>query len=168
MKEEKKYESFEEMYLDTYKLIFRFISDYIKDWFVVEEISSNIWEKVLENPEQYLQMDVVYLHNYMRVMVRNEIMEYYRNLKRQMNAFEESTARLVPLRTAEEEYIRTENLNELEKARRLLSEEENLLLDLRFDKELSVKETGKVMGLSSSAVKMRQSRVLLKLKKFMK
>jgi len=162
----KNYKTFEEMYLDTYKLIFQFISDYINEWPVAEEISSIIWAKVSENPEPYLQKNVTYLHNYMRVMVRNEIMEYYRRVDRQNKAFEKSAACLVPLRTTEDEYIRKENLNELAKARRSLSEEENQLLDLRFDKELSIKETGKVMGLNSSAVKMRQSRVLLKLKKF--
>lgn len=164
--EMKKYKTFEEMYLDTYKLIFQFIFDYIKEWSIAEDISSIVWGKVSENPEQYLQKSIEHLHNYMRVMVRNEIKEYYRRAERQNKAFEKTAACLSPLRTTEEEYIQREKLNELARARRLLSEEENLLLDLRFDKELSVKETGKAMGLSISAVKMRQSRALLKLKKF--
>ncbi len=163
--EKKKYKTFEEMYLNTYKLVYVFIHDYTKDWDIAEEISSIIWMKIAEAPELYLKKDIRQFHNYLRVMVKNEIIQQHRRLERQEKAVEKISTLLHYPQTAEEEYVLLENLEQLEKARKNLSEEENRLLDLRFEKKCSVKETGEKLGISTSAVKMRQSRILTKLKR---
>ena len=163
--EKRKYKTLEEMYLDTYKLIYTFIYDYTKDWVVAEEISSTLWMKVAESPDIYLKKDVQLLHNYMRVMAKNEIMQHFRMLARQKGKIEKMVVSMATPRTIEEEYIFQENLKELKKARNQLSEEESRLLDLRFEKNCSIRETSEELGINISAMKMRQQRILSKLKK---
>lgn len=163
----KTYETFEELYLNTHRLVFMFIRDYTKDWDTAEEISSIVWLKIWERPETYFHQEISWVHNYIRVMVKNEVCEQYRIKTRQDKKLEKIAEISKPSLTAEEEFILKENLNELKKARKQLSEAEKQLLDLRFDQGLTVKETGRVMGLTQSTVKMRQCRLLMKLRKMM-
>ena len=97
--------------------------------------------------------------------MKNEICEQYRKKDRENRILEKASEIFNISHTTEDDFLLKENLNALEKARAQLSEDERLLLELRFDQELSIKETGKVMGINQSAVKMRQCRVLLKLRK---
>ena len=163
--DKKKYETFEEMYLSTYRLVYIFIRDCTQDWDVAEEVSAIIWTKISERPEKYLDQEILQLHNYRRAMVKNEICEQYRKKDRENRILEKASEIFNISHTTEDDFLLKENLNALEKARAQLSEDERLLLELRFDQELSIKETGKVMGINQSAVKMRQCRVLLKLRK---
>lgn len=166
MKEEKKkYETFEEMYLATYKLVYTFIRDYTEDWSIAEEVSSNVWVKIAECPEIYLEKDIPYLHNYMRVMVKNEICNQFRKEIKQNKKSEKIVATQTSPRTVEEEYIFQEDLKMLNKARGYLSVDENLLLDLKFDKEFSAKEVGKILDINEGTVRIRQHRILMKLRK---
>ncbi len=162
--EKKRYETFEEMYLSLYRLVYMFIRDYTKDWDTAQEISSILWLKVAEDQDWFLGLDASHILNYLRVMVKNEVSEQYRIMERENKKLEKIAALCGFSDTPEDEYIRKENLKKLEKLREQLSEEEKQLLELRFHEQLTVKETGNVMGLKQSAVKMRQLRILQKLK----
>ena len=165
MKKKERYNSLEELYLNTYRLVYIFISDYIRDWYVAEDIASIIWVKVSECADKYLDMDITHLHNYLRIMVQNEVNDYYRKKNCHDNNIERAGTSIVPPRTLEEEYVLQENLDNLERAKNTLSEEDRRLLALRFDAGLSARETGKDLGISEGAVRVRQHRILAKLKK---
>lgn len=166
-KKKKKYASLEEMYQEIYKLVYLFAQDNTKEWSVAEEAVFSVWEKILERREFYLEKEIEYLHNCVRLMIKNEVTEVYRKRKREEKLIERYVETLETSLTTEESYIHQESLNLLKEARKQLSDEEDFLLELRFDRGLSVKETGERMGLGISAVKMRQSRILLKLKRYM-
>ncbi len=163
----KKYESFEELYASTHRLVYLFIRDYTNDWYTAEELSSIIWLKVAEQPEFYLEHEILWVHNYIRVIVNNYLFEQYIiNVRRNMSIEKVAELSDIP-KSAEEEIILKENLERLYNIRIGLSVEERQLLDLRFDQELSVKETGNAMGLKQSTVKMRQQRLLMKLRRML-
>ncbi len=163
----KKYESFEELYASAHRLVYLFIRDYTNDWYTAEELSSIIWLKVAEQPEFYLEHEILWVHNYIRVMVKNEFCEQYR-IQVRRNRSLEKVAELSDIpKSAEEEIILKENLERLHSIRIGLSVEERQLLDLRFNQELSIKETGNAMGLKQSTVKMRQQRLLMKLRRML-
>ena len=58
-----------------------------------------------------------------------------------------------------------EELKYLGAAVKTLNMEEKQLLVMRFAQNMSAKETGEVFGISEGAVRVRQSRILVKLKK---
>lgn len=164
MSVKRKYKTFEELYLRTYKLIFLFIHDYTEDWSLAEEVSSVIWAKIAESPESYLKKEIDHLHNYMRVMVKNEMVKQRIRTNRQEKAIAEISAIATASHSAEDEVLFIEDVRQLESARSKLTEEENRLIELRFEKGCSIKETGEELGIKVSAVKMRQNRILKKLK----
>ncbi len=89
--DKKKYETFEEMYLSTYRLVYIFIRDCTQDWDVAEEVSAIIWTKISERPEKYLDQEILQLHNYIRTMVKNEICEQYRKKDRENRILEKAS-----------------------------------------------------------------------------
>ena len=165
--DKERYKTFEEMYLRVNKLVYVFIYDQTCDYNFAEEVASTIWVKIAESPEMYLEKDIGELHNYIRIMVKNEIAQQFRMALRQKKQIEKLSDISTVVCSAEETYILQDMQTMLLKARKQLSKEEELLLTLRFDKNCSVKETSEVMGITISAVKMRQKRLLLKLKKMM-
>lgn len=168
MKEkEKKYETFEEMYLSTYKLVYAFAWNYTEEWSVAEEVASIVWARIAECPEFYLEKEILHLHNYMHVMVKNEICEIFRRREQQRKKIDKIATSLSSPRTVEEEYMLQEDLRMLEEARTQLSREENLILNLKYDKELSAKEVGKVLDINEGNVRIKQYRILRKLRKMM-
>ncbi len=77
-KDMKKYKSLEELYLENYKLLYTYIRDYTKHESSVQDIASIVWCKVVDNPQKYLGMDEIWLHNYLRVMARTAVSDYFK------------------------------------------------------------------------------------------
>lgn len=167
MKKNDKYNTLGELYREAHLLVYKYISDFTKDGHVADDISSMIWLKVTESPSQYLIMEKTHLHNYLRRMVENTFIDQYRASKRQQSKFEKVCDNFFSSRSVEEDYILQENLNDLENARQSLSKEEQKLLYLRFDEELSARTIAMQLGISEGAVRVKQHRILVKLKKKM-
>lgn len=165
--DKERYKTFEEMYLRVNKLVYFFIHAQHCDYNLAEEVASVIWLKIAESPDAYLEKDIRELHNYIRTMVKNEVAQQFRMALRQKKQVEKLSDISTVVCSAEETYLLQDMQTTLLKARNQLSKEEDLLLTLRFDKNCSVKETGEVLGITISAVKMRQSRILMKLKKML-
>lgn len=81
MESKASYSSFEEMYLDNYKLVYLFTRDYISDGFLVQDISSTVWTKVAEHLEKCMAMEKLWFRNYLKIMVRNTVVDHYREEK---------------------------------------------------------------------------------------
>lgn len=168
MKKNEKFKTLEELYRKTHLLVYKYIGDFTKNGHIADDISSIIWLKITENPGQYLEMEISYLHNYLRKMVKNTFIDQYRASMREQSIFEKTCDNLPSGRLVEEDYILQEDLEKLENARQSLSEEEQKLLHLRFDEELSAKNIGMELGISEGTVRVKQHRILAKLKKKMK
>lgn len=157
------YSSFEEMYLDNYKLVILFIRDYITDPYLVQDISSIVWTKVAEHIERCISMDILWLRNYLRVMVRNTVADQYREEKaiKELQEKIQDILKYTAVNPTEEnddkEYLRG--------AIAILSDEEIQLLYLKYEKMLNSEEIGAMLGVGSGAVRMRHKRIVEKLRK---
>ena len=157
------YSSFEEMYLDNYKLVVLFIRDYITDPYLVQDISSIVWTKVAEHIERCISMDRLWLRNYLRVMVRNTVADQYREEKaiKELQEKIQDILKYTAVNPTEEnddkEYLRG--------AIAILSDEEIQLLYLKYEKMLNSEEIGAMLGVGSGAVRMRHKRIVEKLRK---
>lgn len=157
------YSSFEEMYLDNYKLVILFIRDYITDPYLVQDISSIVWTKVAEHIERCISMDRLWLRNYLRVMVRNTVADQYREEKaiKELQEKIQDILKYTAVNPTEEnddkEYLRG--------AIAILSDEEIQLLYLKYEKMLNSEEIGAMLGVGSGAVRMRHKRIVEKLRR---
>lgn len=156
------YSSFEEMYLDNYKLVNLFIRDYITDPYTVQDISSTVWLKVAEHIEKCFDMDRLWLRNYLRVMVRNTVADQYREekaikelQKKIQDIFKYSAVNLIE-KNDDKEYLRG--------AIAILSVEEIQLLYLKYEKMLNSEKIGAMLGIGPGAVRMRHKRIVEKLR----
>jgi len=160
----KKYESLEELYLENYKLVFTYIRDYTAHQSSIQDIASIVWCKVADDPQKFLGMDEVWLHNYLRVMVLTAVSDYFKTEERERMKVEKARETL-EYGVMEEDFLLREELAYLEQAKQVLSEADYDLIALRFDTGLSAREVGAAFGISEGAVRVRQHRILKKLKK---
>ena len=159
------YSSFEEMYLDNYKLVILFIRDYITDPYLVQDISSTVWTKVAEHIEKCMSMDKLWLRNYLRVMVRNTVADQYREEKaiKELQKSMQDLSKCDPVISIEEDDDDRKEC--MRKAVLILTDEEMQLLYLRYEKKLGFEEIGAMLGIGSGAVRMRHKRIVEKLRK---
>ncbi len=161
------FNSLEEIYLESYKLVNVFIRDYYSDEEMVREISAVVWLKVAEKSEMYIKMSEYQIQNYLRVVVRTVIVDQIRN----ENAARELYDKLKLLTKENVESHFSEELTDKEKSfyyretLKILSYEEKLLLYMRFKEKQSFEELSKVFETSQSTLRMRQSRIIGKLRK---
>ena len=160
----KYYETIEELYRDNFKFVHILAGDYTADIHMKNDISSLIWEKVAGQPEKYLSMDQYRFRNYLRIMVKNAYTDYFRNPKATCEELTEDNIYLYDGDFSEVGFHK-EELKYLGAAVKILNLEEKQLLVMRFAENMSAKETGKVLGISEGAVRARQRRILVKLKK---
>lgn len=158
-----KYSTLEGMYWDMYKLIYTYIGDFTKDTVAAQDIASIIWGKVAENPSKFLDMEIKHLRNYMRKMVRTAASDYFKIEERQCE-FVKPENMLEAEKSIEEEYIRKEDFVFLEKAIKVLDKDELQLIYFRIEAKLSSREVGEAFGISEGAVRVKQYRILKKLR----
>lgn len=163
-RETKYYETLEELYRDNFKFVHILTGDYTDDIHMKNDISSLIWEKVARQPEKYLSMDRYRLRNYLRIMVKNTYIDYFRSPKSMCEELTDRNNYSYDGDFCEVDFYK-EELKYLGAAVKTLNMEEKQLLVMRFAQNMSAKETGEVFGISEGAVRVRQSRILVKLKK---
>lgn len=163
-----KYNSLEELYMDNYKLVYTYISDYTNKQDMAQELSSIIWAKVAENPQRYLNMDRVWLKNYLRIMTRTTAADYFEKEAKYKGQLSEDSldilADTIHARSTEEEFFIREDLQHLKEARKMLSFEDNEILTMRFEADLSARVVGEAFGISEGSLRVKQHRILKKLK----
>lgn len=162
----KGYNSLVELYSDNSKLVFVMTGDYTHDEHMRGDICSMVWSKVAENPQKYMSMDKCHVKNYLRLVVKTTACDY---LKRE----EKETAKIKKLQETEryskpceldEEDFYSNELKYLEKARTILTEEEEFLICMRFKENISARQVGEILDISEGNVRVKQGRILHKLK----
>lgn len=165
--EKRYYRSVEEIYLENYRLVNMFIGDCLNDAKMTEEVASIVWLKVSEHPERFLAMDEYLLKNYLRVMVRNVIFDEVKAEDRNKKLYEKikNSERCnqedCDSDSAASGVKREEYLKESVK---VLSNDEKLIIHMKYIRKLSSREIGEILEISDGAVRMRHSRVIAKLK----
>ena len=160
----KKYGSMEELYLENYKLVYTYIGDYTEHQPSIEDIASIIWCKVSNDPQKFLDMDEIWLHNYLRVMARTAVSDYFKVEEREHMKIKHVREDFEYGYPVEEEFLLREDLAYLEQAKRVLSKAECDLILLRYEAGLSAREVGEAFGITEGAVRVKQHRILKKLK----
>lgn len=162
------YKSLEELYIDNYLLIYTYISDYTTRQEDADELSAIIWAKVAENPERYLSMNKVWLKNYLRIMTRTTAADYFEKVAQYKGHLSEDSidilADTIQAHSTEEEFFRREDLRHLKTAKMKLTSEENEILAMRYETELSARDVGEAFGITEGSLRVRQHRILKKLK----
>ena len=159
-----RYHSIEELYNRSYRLVYAYISDYITDYQNAQDIAAIVWSKVAENPTRYLNMEKDHLTNYLRMMVKTTVSDFFAVEKRQADQAEQAREILESVKTFDEVTFQREQLAYLERAKGVLSEDELQIIHLRFFAGLSARAVGDAFGISEGAVRARQYRILRKLK----
>lgn len=158
----------EKLYLDHRKLVYAFISDYSNEEDVMEEIASTVWMKVWEKEDFFLDMDKKGVKYYLRAMVKTAASDYFRSLEQENKKVEKLKEYLIDsgqLKNAEESRF-LENINYyLREAINVLSEDEKLLIIMRFKYNQSMKSIGDYFGITEGNVRIRKLRILTKMKK---
>lgn len=164
---EVRYGTLEELYLKNNKLVFAMLSDYTQDIEIKKELASSLWLKVAEDPAKYLAMEAQSLRQYIRVIVKNLYVDHYKANKKQEA---EAAAPILDEKDSafwafEQTDFYEDAIPYIDEARKCLAEEDRLLICMKFEKNMSSREVGEVLGISEGNVRVRQKRILHKLKK---
>lgn len=165
----KYYTTLEELYIDNRKLIFSYLQDGdIADVELQEELASELWLKVWEREESFLEKDKRWVKNYLRIMIKNTISDYYRKVKCENKAINK-IGTLIELSdrcvTVESEIYAKEMMKILGEGLKCLSDKEASLIIMRFKYNLSAKEIGDILDITEGNVRVKQMRIMIKLRK---
>ena len=163
-----KYKSFEEMYEDNKKLVFTFILDYVKDHDIIEDIAATVWLKIVKKGASFLEIDKKAIKYYLRAVVKTTVSDHFRKKKKEEElemTMQENIQ--IDSHSSDESLFDDDIREKLAMAIEYLTEDEKLLINLRFHEKMSAKEVGKVLNIEEGNVRVRQLRILKKLKKRM-
>ncbi len=104
---------------------------------------------------------------YLKTMIRNTGVDYYRRQKQHSNKIEQIIHEFGQIREPREERYDIWRIERLEKEMKLLSKEEKELLRMVYWEELNIGEIAQKMGVKYSAIATRLFRLLRKLKRQM-
>lgn len=163
------YKSLEELYMENYKLVYAYIMDYSKDQELVGEVSSIVWLKVSKKGTHFLEMEKKHVKNYLRVMAKNATKDYISTNKREMEKEKivyEYTKGCNNVEVSAEDVIVRSGENEIlfEILSKLTDAERDFIM-LKYWNQLSVKELKEVYSTTESAVRVKNFRILKKLRK---
>ncbi len=161
------YSTIEEIYKDNKKLIYAFLGDYIEDNFTKEDLASVVWIKVIERGEKFMQMDRKWVKNYLRIMVRNTVSDYFKEEEKRRMAntkMAEIFSESGQYNSLEGEIFDRDIREYLQMACSSLGPDEKELIVLKFTYCMSAREISEVMKISEDAVRIKQFRIIRKLR----
>lgn len=159
------YKTAEEMYSDNRKLVYAFLTDYEINFEDKKDIAQTIWLKVFANTEKFMNMDRKHFKNYLRTAVKTTVMDFHREAQRSAELAEELLMHTDGIEKGiEQELFGTDYVEYLTEACKTLSDQEQLLLSLRYLKNLSYETISELFGVSEEAVRKQHSRLMKKLK----
>lgn len=167
-KKENFYRTLEDVYLDNRKLVFAYIAEYSKEEAVMEEIASTVWVQAWEYGETILRLERKAVKRYLWAIVKSKIGDYRRELEKEKNLIikiSENMEDIKPWETDMKQAFLEGMYAYLQDALCILSEEERLILLLRFKENHTAKEVGQILNISENNVRVRQFRIIAKMRK---
>lgn len=163
-----RYNSFEELYEDNKKLVFTFILDYVKDINIIEDLVATVWLKIVKKGADFLDIDKKAIKYYLRAVAKTTVSDYFRMKKKDEEVETALQGTLaIESNSNDDSYFDEDIRDNLSKAMEMLSEDEKLLITLRFYEKMTARDVGKVLNIEEGNVRVRQLRILNKLKKHM-
>lgn len=157
-------DEFEAMYESNAPLIYRFMFWRTKDKMLSEDLTSSVFEKAWKSRDSFKGgSPTAWLHR----IAHNTLIDRWR--KRQEILVEDPAALEVPSDQAEpvEVLDRTLLVERLRQAVSTLPRDMQAVIELRFMKGYSAKQTGQKLGLSEANVRVMQYRALRKLRDYL-
>ncbi len=137
-------------------LIF-FISRYVNDLDMAEDLAQDAFVEVYMHKERYDMTGS--FKTYLFTIGRNKAVDYIRHNRNYLNSQDIAEVEIpADELTLEQKVISNETGKEVRAAVRLLKKEEQALIDLAYFEQLSCREIGEILGHSESNVKVKLHR----------
>lgn len=161
------YHTMQDLYLDNFKLVYVFLGDYTIDSEIKKDIASQVWLKVMERSEKVLSMDKYWVENYLRKVCKTTALDYFKAEEWQKKKLQEINdyLQLITYDNAPELVFHEEEIEYLHRARKVLSEEEQSFIEMRYYMKMSITEISQVLEITEGNVRIRQHRIIEKLRK---
>ena len=152
---------FEPLYVKYYELILKFVYKRVESFDDCKEIVAIVFTKALTNINKYKDQGFPFSSWLYRIAI-NEINQFYRNSKkmRAISIDEKGIKNLV----AETDTEKRELISNLKIALNYLSEEEYMIIELRYFEERPFSEVGEILGITENNAKVKTYRIIEKLK----
>ena len=147
-----KAELFGRLYEQYLPKIFQYVNYRVGDRTTAEDLTSDIFNKVLTNFTKYDSGKAAF-STWIFFIARNTLIDYYRarNREQKLQKGAESNG-LVFSTSLEEEASRSEEIRKLRECISLLNHNEQELISLKFSGEMTNREISRITGLSESNV----------------
>ncbi len=152
---------FEPLYVKYYEQILKFVYKQIENLDDVREVTSIVFTKALTNINKYKDYGFPFSSWLYRIAI-NEINQFYRDsTKIRVISIDDKGINNIAEETGTE---KEELLSNLKKALLLLSEDDLILIELRYFENLSFIEVSAILKITENNAKVKTYRVLDKLK----
>jgi RNA polymerase sigma factor (sigma-70 family) len=159
-------QAFTELYEEFLPRVFRYVRCRVSDVATAEDITSSVFEKVLVNFAKYSR-DRAGFSTWIFTITRNTLIDYYRvvaSKKKQTVSLEEAEVRPTGTLSPPEELEKKELVEKLNRCAAQLSSEEQEIIHLKFEAELTNREIAKMLVLSESNVGVKLYRAIRKMR----
>ena len=156
-------EVFSRVYEENFSKVFRYISYQVNDTDVAEDLTSEVWEKVLNKFESYDSRRAAF-STWVLTIARNTVTDFFRENRKKQNMQIETIRSLQPEPSPDEAVIKAEEIRILKTYIAGLSRQEQEIISFKFGGELTNREIAKNLGLSESNVAVIIFRAVRKLR----
>jgi RNA polymerase sigma factor (sigma-70 family) len=157
---------FTEVYEEFLPRVFRYVKCRVSDVATAEDLTSSVFEKVLVNFAKYSR-DTAAFSTWIFTIARNTLIDYYRvvaSKKQQTVSLEQAEERPTDTLSPPEELEKKELAEKLNRCVAQLSPEEQEIIHLKFEAELTNREIAKMLRLSESNVGVKLYRAIRKMR----
>lgn len=167
-----KKQSMEEIYLENRYWVYGSFLRKTGEIETAEDLSQTLWLRFFQNYENLNLPNEKVVRAYLRSMILHAIADYRRSTQKAEDLMKELENLLEEDSTGQDavhaEAFPDDAIDNLAAVYKELSEEERILLLLKYEGRYTSREIGAVIGMSPSLVRMRLSRITEKLRKQMK
>ena len=167
-----KKQSMEEIYLENRYWVYGSFLRKTGEIETAEDLSQTLWLRFFQNYENLNLPNEKVVRAYLRSMILHAIADYRRSTQKAEDLMKELENLLEADNIGQDavhaEAFPEDEMDDIEAVYKDLSEEECLLLSLKYEGRYTSREIGALLGISPSLVRMRLSRITEKLRKQMK
>jgi len=152
---------FEPLYVKYYEPILKFVYKRVESFDDTKEIVAIVFTKALINITKYKDQGFPFSSWLYRISI-NEVNQFYRDTKkmRAISIDENGIQNLV----ADTDTEKKEMISHLKAALNYLSEDEYMIIELRYFEERPFSEVGEILGITENNAKVKTYRIIEKLK----
>ena len=166
-----KKQSMEEIYLENRHWVYGSFLRKTEAVEIAEDLSQTLWLHFFQNYENLNLANEKVVRVYLRSMILHAAADYWRSMQKSEDLMRELENLLDGNKTGQdavhEEAFPEDEMDDIAMICKELSEEERILLSLKYESRYNSREIGAVIGISPSLVRMRLSRINEKLRKQM-